>query len=169
LTFVLLINDLHFTTGVVRSAPTITPATEPTVPRRPALSLAQILAWADHHFEETGHWPRTSSGPVLAYPSLNWRRIDNALRYGLRGLKPGSSLAQMLNKKRGARNQKALPALTVHGAVAAPADAAVERHLEPVGERRDQPALQGQSHRHLGHALLGHVLPPFQVGAEPGY
>jgi hypothetical protein len=37
----------------------------------------------------------SAAGPVSAgYVGDNWRRIDNALRYGLRGLPGGSSLAQ---------------------------------------------------------------------------
>jgi hypothetical protein len=42
----------------------------------------------------------------------NWRKIDHALCYGLRGLPGGSSLARFLAEHRGARNAKALPPLT---------------------------------------------------------
>jgi hypothetical protein len=40
------------------------------------------------------------------------RNIDNALRYGLRGLKGGLSLAQLLDAERGVRNKQDLPPLT---------------------------------------------------------
>jgi hypothetical protein len=48
---------------------------------------------------------------VLANPGENWRKIDNALRYGLRGLPPGSSLAKLLALRRGYRNRAELPPL----------------------------------------------------------
>jgi hypothetical protein len=41
-----------------------------------------------------------------------WRNIDNALRYGLRGLPGGSSLAQLLSRCRGFRNIAELPPLS---------------------------------------------------------
>ena len=38
--------------------------------------------------------------------------MDTALRLGLRGLAPGSSLARLLGERRGVRNRKRLPPLT---------------------------------------------------------
>jgi hypothetical protein len=76
------------------------------------LTLAQVLAWADHHHAMLGEWPKSSSGPVLAEPGERWRNLDNALRYGLRGLVAGSSLAQLLRVERGVPNVQAMPALT---------------------------------------------------------
>jgi hypothetical protein len=76
------------------------------------LTVAQILVWVDHHHATLGHWPKSSSGPVLAEPGERWRNLDNALRYGLRGLVPGSSLAQLLNSERGVPNVQAMPPLT---------------------------------------------------------
>jgi hypothetical protein len=48
---------------------------------------------------------------VLVNPGENWRKIDNALRYGLRGLPQGSSLAKLLALRRGYRNRAELPPL----------------------------------------------------------
>jgi hypothetical protein len=80
---------------------------------RPPLTVAQILEWADHHHTQTGSWPKCCSGPVLANKNERWRNIDNALRYGLRGVgEPGSSLARLLAEHRGVRNLKDLPPLT---------------------------------------------------------
>jgi hypothetical protein len=79
---------------------------------RPPLTVDQILAWADHHHAQTGRWPKCHDGPVLANRNERWRNLDNALRYGLRGLNPGSSLARLLDTERGVRNIKDLPPLT---------------------------------------------------------
>src|SRR4051812_46413113 len=78
----------------------------------PAFSVKQILPWADSHHGRTGEWPKSSTGPVADMPGENWRRVDNALRYGLRGLPGGSSLARLLQQARGVRNVQDLPLLT---------------------------------------------------------
>ena len=70
---------------------------------RSKLAVAQVLARADSHFQRTGQWPQTSTGPVLDDPNETWRRIDNGLRYGLRGLPAGWSLARPLDTERGVR------------------------------------------------------------------
>jgi hypothetical protein len=66
------------------------------------LTVEQILRWADDHHARAGDWPGTAAGPVPACPDVTWRQIDNALRLGLRGLPGASSLAQLLEQKRGA-------------------------------------------------------------------
>jgi hypothetical protein len=78
----------------------------------PRLSLVQILTWADAHHDRTDDWPRTDSGPVHDNRNERWRNIGNALRYGLRGLAGGSSLARLLTAERGVRNIQRLPPLT---------------------------------------------------------
>jgi hypothetical protein len=50
------------------------------------LSVPQILAWADDHFERTGRWPTSDCGDVLADRNEKWRNIDAALSQGCRGL-----------------------------------------------------------------------------------
>ncbi len=80
---------------------------------RGPLSVFHILAWADAHRERTGQWPQVYSGPVLDGPrGEKWRNVDNALRYGLRGLPGHSSLAQFLAEWRGLRNTHDLAPLT---------------------------------------------------------
>jgi hypothetical protein len=75
--------------------------------------VGQVLAWADAHHRRTGRWPGIESGPIPGTGDT-WRRIDSALRLGLRGLAPGgSSLARLLAQRRGVRNQADLPPLTV--------------------------------------------------------
>src|SRR3954467_13556960 len=79
---------------------------------RPELSIPQVLAWADAHYKRFGKWPNLNCGPVQDEDET-WRRIDSALRIGLRGLRGGISLARLLTECRGVRNQGALPPLSV--------------------------------------------------------
>jgi hypothetical protein len=65
----------------------------------PRLSKKKILAWADAHFQRTGSWPTTGSGPVHDDPAEKWPQIDQALRVGKRGLAGGSSLTRLLIAK----------------------------------------------------------------------
>jgi hypothetical protein len=81
--------------------------------RRPELSVSQILAWADAFHQRAGRWPNLYSGRIVGADGDNWRRIDNALRLGLRGLAGGSSLARLLAEQRGVRNATNLPRLTI--------------------------------------------------------
>jgi hypothetical protein len=77
------------------------------------LSVSEILAWADSHHARTGRWPQVYTGAIWdALPGETWRRIDNALRYGLRGLPGGSSLIQLLSQYRDVRNTQNLSPLT---------------------------------------------------------
>jgi hypothetical protein len=68
---------------------------------RPPLTEAQVLAWADAFHGRWDHWPHRASGPVPDAPGETWRNVDAALREGLRGLAGGSSLAQLLQARRG--------------------------------------------------------------------
>ena len=78
----------------------------------PLLYVHKVLAWADNFHRRQGCWPTAYSGRILGAAGDTWRRVDSALRLGLRGLPSGSSLAQLLAKQRGVRNQKTLPRLT---------------------------------------------------------
>jgi len=82
-------------------------------PRAPVLDLAQILAWADAYHASVGRWPTLNSGRVSGTLGETWRRVDSALRLGLRGLPGGTSLAKMLVDERGVRNHTNLPKLSV--------------------------------------------------------
>jgi hypothetical protein len=79
--------------------------------RRPGLSIKQILEWADAHKRRTGRWPTEESGPIPDSGGETWLGIQAALHAGYRGLKP-STLPQLLAKRRGVRNSRALPAYT---------------------------------------------------------
>jgi superfamily II DNA or RNA helicase len=79
---------------------------------RPALTVEQILAWADEHKTRTGEWPQATSGQIPLTDEI-WARIDAALRAGSRGLPGGSSLPTLLAECRGIRNLKGLPSLSI--------------------------------------------------------
>lgn len=88
-----------------------------TLPR-PSLTAAQILGWADEFYKCKGRWPGLSDGRIRETWNDTWLSVDEALRRGCRGLKPGSSLARLLNEHRGVRNRKALPPYTIDGILA---------------------------------------------------
>jgi hypothetical protein len=72
--------------------------------RQPKLTCTRILQWADVHRQETEQWPSSHSGRVRRIEGETWDRVDSALRRGARGPPGGSSLAQLLADRRGARN-----------------------------------------------------------------
>ncbi len=78
----------------------------------PALTEAQILAWADDYFAQTGRWPNAHSGAVALAPGETWSAITTALARGQRGLRGGSRLAQLLAEHRGVPNRMRRPRLT---------------------------------------------------------
>jgi hypothetical protein len=69
--------------------------------RKPPLTVAEILRWADAHRRRTGAWPGVTSGPVAGAPGETWPALDKALRRGGRGLPGGGSLARLLRRERG--------------------------------------------------------------------
>src|SRR5947208_701359 len=81
--------------------------------RRPPLTIRQVLAWAEAHFERTGNWPAWRPDPVFEAAGENWRALDLALKRGSRGLPGGTSLAQLLANHFGKRNIAKLPKLSV--------------------------------------------------------
>ena len=83
--------------------------------RLPRFTLRQIVAWADAHHRRTKRWPISSSGRIADAPGETWWAVDMALRKGLRGMTGGSSLAQLLTSRRGIRNRKDAPRLSVAG------------------------------------------------------
>lgn len=79
----------------------------------PALTEAQILAWADAYLARTGEWPIASTGgPIPEAPGDTWRTVDAALREGGRGLPGGSSLSRLLAEQRGRLHPLQRPSLT---------------------------------------------------------
>jgi hypothetical protein len=74
--------------------------------------MSDILKWASAHREATGEWPTRHSGSVAGARFENWGSIDGALRHGRRGLPGGSSLAQLLAERLGARNIHSVQSVT---------------------------------------------------------
>ena len=66
----------------------------------PDVTIEQILAWAERHYERTGEWPTQYSGAIDQVPGESWPGINSALNRGRRGLPGGSSLAKLLAKHR---------------------------------------------------------------------
>lgn len=83
--------------------------------KRPPLTVAQILAWAEAHVRRTGKRPNGHSGPIPESAGETWSAIDTALIYGYRGLPGGLSLAEFLNQHWGEKppNDRNRPPLTL--------------------------------------------------------
>ena len=79
----------------------------------PQLTATKILQWVDAHHRATGEWPTSNCGEIVDAPGETWLAADMALRNGLRGLPGGSSLPQLLERRRGVRNCANRPKLTV--------------------------------------------------------
>jgi len=79
--------------------------------RRKAITIDQILKVCDRHKRRTGRWPTNGSGYVSEL-GMTWHSLDATLRRGGRGLSGGDTLARLLSRRRGVRNEKALPKLT---------------------------------------------------------
>ncbi len=84
----------------------------------PALIIAKIVRWADAHHRRTGAWPQVKSGRLADAPDETWSNLDQLLRIGSRGLPGGSSLARVLSERRGVRNAKYPPKLSVRQVLA---------------------------------------------------
>jgi len=78
----------------------------------PPLTEAQILKWADRYQKAKGRWPTAKAGAIDGGHGETWNAVDSALRDGVRGLTGDSSLARLLQKKRGVPNLQNLPPLT---------------------------------------------------------
>jgi hypothetical protein len=79
----------------------------------PRLSEARILTWARAHHRRTGRWPTAALLSITGAPGESWAAVNTALRDGGRGLAGGDSLAKLLARRLGVRNQASVPRLTV--------------------------------------------------------
>jgi hypothetical protein len=84
---------------------------KPRKPRRPPLDEDLILSWADAYFERSGEWPTINAGSIPEANGYTWCAVNSALQQGIRGLPRKTTLARLLEEKRGKRNSANLPAL----------------------------------------------------------
>ena len=119
--------------------------------RLPPLTEEQVLAWADAYFAAHGKWPNESCGAV-AGAQETWHGVDTALRKGLRGLPPGSSLPRLLAEQRGLRNEQRLPPLT-EAKILAWADAYFAAHGKWPSERSGPVADTQETWRVVAEAM----------------
>jgi hypothetical protein len=68
--------------------------------------------WADAHHQRTGEWPGLETGIIQEAPGETWKAINHSLRLGSRSLSGGSSIAKLLEDRRGVRNLSNLQLLT---------------------------------------------------------
>lgn len=66
--------------------------------KRPPLTIAKILEWAEAHLRQTGERPTGHSGAVIEVAGETWSAIDAALTHGYRGLPAGVTLVELLNR-----------------------------------------------------------------------
>ena len=79
----------------------------------PKLSFRTMLAWADAWHERTGSWPKNHSGLIPGTRGESWQSVDSALRAATRGVSHATSLAKLLLRHRGVRNNKGRTRLSV--------------------------------------------------------
>ena len=79
----------------------------------PDLSENQILEWCDLFKGRTGQFPSNISQSVVEMGTETFMSIDVAFRENRRGMNGHSSLSNFLFEKRGKRNNKNLPDLTL--------------------------------------------------------
>jgi hypothetical protein len=78
----------------------------------PRLRRREIAVWARAHFHREGKWPTHLSGPILEAPGETWAAVHAALVQGGRGLRGGSSLAQLLAEEGLRPNHRGQPPLS---------------------------------------------------------
>jgi hypothetical protein len=81
--------------------------------RLPRLTIAKILSWVDEYRAATGRWPQVLSGEIKDSDGHTWRGVNVALVNGGRGLRGGSSLAEVLRRHRKVRNARRPSRLSV--------------------------------------------------------
>lgn len=120
----------------------------------PSLTESQILAWADAHQRRTGEWPIKFSGPVHGVKGESWNAVDHSLRIGRRGLPGNSSLAQLLEARRGVRNVRAVPDLAVEQVLAWADDHRARTGAWPTRESGPIPGTVGETWGAVAQALV---------------
>ncbi|MFM7207334.1 MAG: DEAD/DEAH box helicase family protein, partial [Planctomycetaceae bacterium] len=79
--------------------------------RLPNLTHAQILKWADQHYQNNNFWPSAKSGRIKGTLET-WNGVAKSMMRGTRGLRP-LTLADLLQQERGYINVQNRPRLTI--------------------------------------------------------
>ena len=77
------------------------------------LRLETVRAWAEAHHRLHGLWPSGTSGPVAEAPGEDWHGIDEALKFGRRGLPGGTTLARLFGRSIDPALRRDRPKLTI--------------------------------------------------------
>ena len=77
------------------------------------LTVRQVMLWADAHHDRTGKWPTVRTGPIPKSSGETWRSVDSALRSGARWQADGTTLAELLARRRNKQHPRTLPRLTI--------------------------------------------------------
>ena len=78
----------------------------------PQFGKKDIADWAKAHNQQTGEWPKKTSGPVQGTIGVTWSMVDTALINGSRSLTGGSSLPRFLHEFFGVPNRANLALLS---------------------------------------------------------
>ena len=85
--------------------------------RRPRLTVDQVLAWGEAHHAATGQWPNSTLRMIVGTPDEKWGNVNECLRFGLRGLPSGLSLAKLFpGRKRNLTQEQILAWAEAHKA-----------------------------------------------------
>ena len=82
-------------------------------PAKRALTLRQLLEWADLHHMRTGEWPHRETGRLPEAPALTWGTIDRRLRQGELDSRHPASLVELLRQHRGVWDSRGKSRLTI--------------------------------------------------------
>ena len=85
------------------------------------MTFPEILRWADQYHNRHGTWPHSTSGPIAEAQGETWKRVNDALLRGGRGLPRGATLKRLLWEQRGSADTPGLHIpFTVEGILAGP-------------------------------------------------
>ena len=79
--------------------------------RKPRLTVAMILAWADDYQRRNSEWPHHFSGRIKGIMDETWSGVNDALARGRRGLPGRETLAKILYRHRGVQSPRNVPSL----------------------------------------------------------
>ncbi len=65
----------------------------------PQMTERLMVTWIRAYYRRHGRMPKHNSGVIPGTNGENWRKVENALRFGLRGMPSGSSLAKLIRKR----------------------------------------------------------------------